>query len=59
VKAAGHNIQTEIFFDTFTFEPKNGQNEIMDLAKSKKINLRYYSNGQVMAHGELLIISDQ
>ncbi|KAJ8306015.1 hypothetical protein KUTeg_016560 [Tegillarca granosa] len=47
VKKAGHQLQTDLFFDTIRFIPQNGQAEIVQRADKKEINLCYQSDGQV------------
>ena len=47
VKKAGHELKTNLFFDTIKFVPRNGQNEIIHRANKHKINLRYYLDGSV------------
>lgn len=47
VKRSGHKVNSEVFFDTVKFLPKNGQAEIKKRAEEKKINLRYFDDGQV------------
>ncbi|XP_059163007.1 glycine dehydrogenase (decarboxylating), mitochondrial-like [Physella acuta] len=47
VKRSGHKVNSEEFFDTVKFLPKNGQAEIKKRAEEKKINLRYFDDGQV------------
>ncbi|KAH9523748.1 hypothetical protein Btru_040821 [Bulinus truncatus] len=49
VKRGGHTLTSTVFFDTVKFQPKNGHAEIKKRAEEKKINLRYYSDGQVSA----------
>ena len=44
---AGYTIETQAFFDTLKIQPKNNLSEIQERAKSKKINLRYFSDGCV------------
>ncbi|XP_033737275.1 glycine dehydrogenase (decarboxylating), mitochondrial-like [Pecten maximus] len=47
IKKAGHNLRTEMCFDTLRFMPRNGQAEILHRASVKEINLRYYGDGHV------------
>ena len=44
---AGYTIETQAFFDTLKIQPKNNLSEIQERAKSKEINLRYFSDGCV------------
>lgn len=48
LKRAGHNLSNNIFFDTLHIYP-NGMdtNEIKSRAESKKINLRYFTDGAI------------
>ncbi|XP_050402682.2 glycine dehydrogenase (decarboxylating), mitochondrial [Patella vulgata] len=45
VRNAGHTVINEMFFDTITFLPVNGKDEIINRSDSKKVNLRQFSNG--------------
>ncbi|ESO92602.1 hypothetical protein LOTGIDRAFT_216694 [Lottia gigantea] len=47
LQRGGHTLTHKRFFDTMKFEPKNGQQEIIERANSKKINLRVYSDGHI------------
>ena len=47
LKAGGNQINSELFFDTLQFQPKMNLDEIKQRAREKRINLRYYENGQV------------
>ncbi|CAF0849210.1 unnamed protein product [Rotaria sordida] len=47
VKAGGHSIKNEIFFDTLKVKPNMSVDEIKQRAKEKRINLRYYDNGSI------------
>ncbi|KAL5016215.1 hypothetical protein ScPMuIL_005804 [Solemya velum] len=47
VTRAGHDIKTDLFFDTFKFKPGSSQQEIRERAREKQINLRYYNDGHV------------
>lgn len=47
LKSGGNHINHEIFFDTLNLKPSMNINEIKQRAKEKKINLRYYDNGNV------------
>ena len=47
IRRGGHDLHSEMFYDTLKLTPKNGLHEIQNRALSKEINLRYYGNGDV------------
>ena len=47
VKAGGHSIKNELFFDTLKIKPRMSIDEIKQRAQKKRINLRYHDNGSV------------
>lgn len=47
IKKGGHKLTSTVFFDTVKFEPKGGQDEIKKRAEEKRINLRYYPDGEI------------
>uniref|UniRef100_A0A2C9JQZ7 Glycine cleavage system P protein n=1 Tax=Biomphalaria glabrata TaxID=6526 RepID=A0A2C9JQZ7_BIOGL len=47
VKKSGHTLTSTVFFDTVKFQPKDGIADIKRKAEEKKINLRYYTDGEV------------
>lgn len=59
LKAAGHSIKNENFFDTLKIHPKTSLEQIKQRANEKRVNLRYYENGSVSkAIGEKQMISN-
>lgn len=47
LKEDGNKLTNSLFFDTLRIEPKIGQAEVMERAKEKQINLRYFDDGSV------------
>lgn len=47
MKAAGHQIKNQLFFDTLHIQPKTSIDQIKQRASEKRINLRYYDDGTV------------
>ena len=47
LKADGNSINNELFFDTLKVQIQMSLNEIKQRAKEKRINLRYYEDGNV------------
>ena len=47
VKAVGHVVKNERFFDTLYIQPKTSLDQIKQRAREKRINLRYYDDGHV------------
>jgi glycine dehydrogenase len=47
LKSGGHVIRNEQFFDTLYIQPASNLNEIKQRAQEKRMNLRYYENGNV------------
>ncbi|CAG5116255.1 unnamed protein product, partial [Candidula unifasciata] len=46
IRKSGHTVTSSAYFDTVKFQPKGGQEDIKQRAEKKKINLRYYPDGQ-------------
>jgi hypothetical protein len=55
LKSGGNQIKNEVFFDTLLIHPKMSLDEIKQRAREKKINLRYYENGQVRSCERVLV----
>jgi len=61
VRALGHAVKHEVFFDTVRVVPKSGTTaaQIKAAAESKQMNLRYFADGSVgVAMGETTTVGD-
>ncbi|XDD50499.1 aminomethyl-transferring glycine dehydrogenase [Leptospira sp. WS92.C1] len=47
LKAAGHSVSEHSIFDTITIQAGSKNKEILEKARSKKINLREYQDGRI------------
>ena len=59
VKALGHAVQHDVFFDTVRVSPKGGAASVKKAAEGKRINLRYFADGTIgVSMGETTTADD-
>ena len=59
VKALGHAVQHDVFFDTVRVSPKGGAAAVKKAAEGKQINLRYFADGTIgVSMGETTTAGD-
>jgi len=59
VKALGHAVQHDVFFDTVRVSPKGGAASVKKAAEAKQMNLRYFADGTIgVSMGETTTAAD-
>ncbi|MHB1311589.1 MAG: aminomethyl-transferring glycine dehydrogenase [Gemmatimonadaceae bacterium] len=59
VKALGHAVQHDVFFDTVRVAPKGGAAKVRKAAEGKRVNLRYFADGTIgVSMGETTTAGD-
>ncbi len=59
IQDEGHNIKTQLFFDTMKVLPKGGVAKVMERAWHTEINLRYFEDGHVSPAHNLVTLNSK